>query len=56
MKSDIDQFAERARQERRAAHGAADPEAAALHNQLADRYQAVAEAFAALDRARTGQR
>ena len=56
MKSgDAEHFSERADRERRAAREAADPRTAAMHDALADRYLAVAEAFAALDRARTGQ-
>ena len=56
MKSrDVEHFSERAGRERRAAREAADPRTAAMHEELAARYQAVAEAFAALDRARTGQ-
>jgi len=51
---DAKYFAERARQERRAAREAADTKAAAMHAELADRYEAVVEAFAALDRARMG--
>lgn len=48
-------FAERSRQERIAAGAAPDPRIAATHAELADRYQAVVDAFAALDRARMRQ-
>ena len=51
---DAKYFAERAREERRAASDAADAKAAAMHAELADRYEAVVDAFAALDRARMG--
>jgi len=52
---DVGDFAERARREREAALNAASPVAAARHQELAERYEEVALAFAALDRARTGQ-
>ena len=52
---DLDYFAERARQERRAAGASADPRVAALHLDLADRYDAVISAYAGLDRARMRQ-
>jgi hypothetical protein len=52
---DSEHFAERARREREAAARAADPAAAAMHRELAERYGAVAEAFARLDRTKAGQ-
>lgn len=48
-------FLDRSRQEREAAAKAGNPKAAAIHEDLAARYEAVAEAFAALDRARMSQ-
>ena len=51
---DIEHFADHARREREAAARATDPAAAAIHRELAERYGAVADAFARLDRARTG--
>ena len=48
-------FAERSRRERQAAREASDPRSAAIHIDLAQRYEAVAEALAALDRARMTQ-
>jgi hypothetical protein len=51
----IEHFADHARREREAAARATDPAAAAIHRELADRYGAVADAFARLDRTRTGQ-
>ena len=54
-KEDIERFTARSRQERAAAARAADTEAARRHAELADRYDAVARAYAALDRPATGQ-
>lgn len=47
----VDHFRAPALGEREAAGRAVDPRAAALHHELADRYAAVADAMAALDRA-----
>ncbi|MDP8995073.1 MAG: hypothetical protein M3N07_08870 [Pseudomonadota bacterium] len=54
-RSDVDYFSERSRRERLAAAAASDPRAAAMHIELARRYEAVAEAFAAVERARMEQ-
>lgn len=52
---DIEYFAGRARQERDAAARAVNARAASLHAELAERYDAVAKAYAALDRTRMRQ-
>lgn len=52
---DYQHFADRAQRERDAAASAADPAVAAMHEELAQRYGAVADAFAALDRTRMKQ-
>lgn len=53
---EIRRFAARSQEERSRAMRTPDPEAAARHIELAERYDAVARAFAALDRTRMGQR
>ncbi len=52
---DYRRFAESARREREAAERVADPDRAAQHRELAERYGAVADAFARLNRATSGQ-
>ena len=51
---EIQKFAQRSQEERTRAMRTPDPEAAARHMELADRYEAVAQAFASLDRTRLG--
>jgi hypothetical protein len=52
---EIQRFAQRSQEERSRAMRTPDPEAAARHIELAERYDAVAKAFAAIDRTRMGQ-